>query len=401
MPFLSAIGAWIGKNIVGWFQRIGHQLIDGTLSTAAMWSFHGMVRIAPDQAAWIAKRIVDTYYLGGAEWAPFISRYLEQMTGSAISIEDITHHRLMGDQREAMEAIGRRFLDPMLGLIMPTPEQAETEPMAGAERFMSANLQFQMSAWLLHLLGDTMSFGMFKSLKDLPNAISWSYGIGWLSWMVMGPVFRAGITAPMEKKFAEYYRQAPLSNAQIVDAFYSGRKSAEETYRELAQSGLKDKDIETYINLARKRLPQAVMEYLIRKGFRDKDALLQYYKDQSYTQEDAEAMVEQLLTSKKRELISKIADRMEELYKAGIVSPSELKQYYVDTNLDDEEQNLALTLLDLDAVGTKELTDSQIARLYQQKVYTYQQALDRLKKRYTYEQDAIDFLKLYPLPEEE
>jgi hypothetical protein len=401
MQFLSAIGAWIGKNIVGWFQRIGHQMIDGMLSTAAMWSFHGMVRIAPDEALSIARKISASYFVLPVEWAGFISEYLERMGCGKIEIDTIVKQGLGAWSRDAMQGLGHTFLEPMLGLIMPTPEQAETEPMAGAERFMSANLQFQMSGWLLHLLGDAMSFGMFKSLKDLPNAISWSYGIGWLSWMVMGPVFRAGITAPMEKKFAEYYRQAPLSNAQIVDAFYSGRKSAEETYRELAQSGLKDEDIETYINLARKRLPQAVMEYLVRKGFRDKGALLQYYKDQSYTQEDAEAMVEQLLTSKKRELISKIADRMEELYKAGIVSPSELKQYYVDTNLDDEEQNLALTLLDLDAVGTKELTDSQIARLYQTKVYTYQQALDRLKKRYTYEQDAIDFLKLYPLPEEE
>lgn len=396
VSFFAAIGAWFGKNIVGWFMNVGKNMIAGIMSISAMWAFHAMVRIAPDQALYTARRITAAYYALPVEWAGFISEYLERMTGSRIDLTDIAGMPATGGTREAMQALGHTFLEPMLGLIMPTPEQAETEPMAGAERFMSANLQFQMSAWLLHLLGDTMSFGMFKSLKDLPNAISWSYGIGWLSWMVMGPVFRAGITAPMEKNFARYYRQAPLSNAQIIDAFYSGRKSAEVTYKELSEAGLKDTDIETMINLSRKRLPQAVMEYLVRTGFRNKAQLLQYYKDQSYTQEDAEVMVEQLLTSTKRKLIQRVVDKMEDLFKAGKITEQELRGYYTDINYDQEEQDLAIVALSVEGVKVADLSDSEICRLYQNGKMPIGEALRRLEPRYTNPDDARLLLELYP-----
>ena len=366
------------------------------ISMAFMWGVKGVVLVMPWLAIPIMKKIVQTYYAPPEEWAAFIAQYLEQMTGDKIDLSDIMGKSLMSTQREAMEALGKKFLDPMLGLIMPTPEDAEARPMAGANRFMSANLQFQMSAWLLHVLGDMQSFGMFKSLKDLPNAISWSYGIGWLSWMVMGPVFRAGITLPMEKHFARYYRQAPLTNAQIIDAYYAGRKTAQVTYKELSESGLKDTDIETLINLSRKRLPEAVMEYLVRLGFKNKAQLIQYYKDQSYTEADAEVMVERLLNKRKRELIDKIVTKMESLFKAGKITEAELRGYYADANYDQEEQDLAIVALSIDAVKTGDLSDSEICRLYQNGKMPLEEAKRRLLTRYTDSKDVDLLLELYP-----
>jgi len=193
----------------------------------------------------------------------------------------------------------------------------------------------------------------------------------------------------------------PLTNAQIIDAYYAGQKSAEVAHKELAESGLTDKDIETLIHLSRKRFSESTMEYLVHKGFRNRDQLIQYYKDASYTQEDAEAMAERLLNKSKWAGIEDIVKEQEKLYKANITSEQELRAYYTDLNLDREEQDLAIAKLDLQNVGTRELTDSQIARLYQQGVYTYQQALNRLLPRYTFEQDAIDFLTLFPVKEEE
>jgi len=396
MGFLDTIGAWIGKNTVRWLRGIGRQVLTGVMSMGAMWSFHGLVHMAPNQALWVAKQITKAYYTLPVEWAGFIGEYLERMTGEKITLTNLQGNPLAGGSKDAMVALGKTFLDPMLGLIMPTKEEADKEPMRGAESFMSANLQFQMSAWLLHLLGDTMSFGMFKSLKDLPNAISWSYGIGWLSWMVMGPIFRAGITAPMEKKFAEFYRYTPLTNAQIIDAYYAGLKSAEEMHQELAETGLEDKDIEIMVKLSRKRFSESQLEYMVRRGFRDRDQVIQYYKDMSFPQEDAEAMAERLLTKSARDYTEKIAKRIEDLYKAGVVSEEELRRYFTDTNLTLEEQDLAITALDLETAGTAKLSDSEIARLYQQGKMSYDEALKRLQVRYADPLDAQQLLELYP-----
>jgi len=397
-------GAGIGEAIGGVLNKFLERMLldpmmkalEGVISVAFMWAFHGINRMFPEQALWLAKKITQTYYSPPAEWAGFISQYLEQMTGSRISLDDITGHNLMSDQREFMQAVGKKFLDPMLGLIMPTPEQSKLEPMAGAERFMSANLQFQMSAWLLHLLGDIQSFGMFKSLKDLPNAISWSYGIGWLSWMVMGPVFRAGITAPMEKHFAKYYRQLNLTNAQFVDAYYAGLKSSQDTYTALAESGLSDEDITILIKLSQKRFSESQMEYMVKRGYKDKTELIQYYKDQSMPLAEAEMMAERLLTKTKRDLIEKIVAKAEKLYRAGLTTEAELRQYYEQISYDRDEQDLAIIGLELDNIETGTLTDAQIGRLYQLGKMSYEDAFDRLKTRYADDRDAELFLELYP-----
>jgi len=416
------IGAAVGNALAAFLRRL---LIDpmikglqGAMSMAFMSAFHGVNKLFPKQAEWLARKITEVYFVRAEEWAPWIAEYLERLTGSKISIDDIATEGFGITSKSSMEALGEKFLVPMLNLIMPgspgwqkirqehmgvekaakyegialTPEDG----LAGAERFMSANLQFQMSAWLLHVLGDMMSFGMFKSLKDLPNAISWSYGIGWLSWMVMGPMFRAGISAPCEKLLNRMYRPERLTNAQAIDAFYAGRKSAAELYKQLGEAGLMNEDIETLVYMSRKRFSESAMEYLIRRGWRSRDELIQYYREQSFTQEDAEALAERLLTKTKRELIEDIVKKAENLYKARVVEENDLRRYYSEIDFDQEEQDLAITALELDMIGTKVLTDTQIARLYQKGKLSKREALNRLEPRYADPKDASLFLELYP-----
>jgi len=394
--FFDGMAKWITGVVASFFIGFGVKIIQMVLMRWSLWMVAGIARLSKPTAHYVFTKVIETWKEPGSAWGGFVADYLEQMTGGRIDLEGISKAGVIGGTHDAAVALGHTFLEPMLGLIMPSKKESETEPMRGAEAFMSANLQFQMSAWLLHLYGDAVSFGMFKSLKDLPNAISWSYGIGWLSWMVMGPIFRAGITAPMEKKFAEYYRQQPLANAQIIDAYYAGLKDADTSNKELAQSGLSDNDIVILKQLSRKRLPQAIMEYLVRLGFKSKSQLMQYYKDQSYTEEDAEVMVEQLLNKRKRELIDKIVTKMESLFKAGKITEAELRGYYVDANYDQEEQDLSIVALSVDATQVGALSDSEICRLYQNGKMPLEEAKRRLLTRYTDPDDVRLLLELYP-----
>jgi len=200
----------------------------------------------------------------------------------------------------------------------------------------------------------------------------------------------------MEKKFAAYYRYEPLTKAQLVDAFYSGRRSAEKVYKGLAEQGLTDEDIEELILQGRKQFSESVMEYLVKRGWKTKDEVIQYYKDARYTTEDAEMLAERLLTKTKRDLIEDIVKKAEDLYKARVVEENELRRYYSEIDFDQEEQDLAITALEFDMIGTKVLTDTQIARLYQKGILNRKEALRRLEPRYADPKDASLFLELYP-----
>ncbi len=148
---------------------------------AAMWALRAVVMTHPEVAMRIVEKIAEVAYTPPAAWAEFVDSYVEQMTGETIDIESLMKQGVRVGGRQVMEKLGEAFLTPMLGLILPEPPLDFYKGVDTAERFLGVNLQFQLNAWLLHLVGDIVSLGKLKSLKDLPNAISWSYGIGWLS----------------------------------------------------------------------------------------------------------------------------------------------------------------------------------------------------------------------------
>jgi len=213
----TALGALRG----GWFRFWGWffgDIIWKGLSTGvsigAMWAFHGLVRLFPTQAIAIAEFVTKTYYTPPVEWAGFVKEFIEKLTDTKITDEQLDKILHGGGGRVVAEALGETFMNPLLKTIAP---EKELDPQLGidnAEAYLGINLQFQMSAWLLHMLGDMISFGTFKGMKDLPNAISWSFGLGWLSWLVMGTPFRIAISTPQEWAYNYVYRPARLNERE-------------------------------------------------------------------------------------------------------------------------------------------------------------------------------------------
>jgi len=177
----------------------------GAIGGIFMWGFKTIIRRYPDEATNIAKEISNLYFTAADSWVLFAKSYMEQMTGEFITqdiVNDLIGKPINLTGKEIAQRIGKAFLTPMFNMIMPgtkdwynyrtergfpkgTPYTFEkvlnpSDGLLGAERFLGMNLQFQLQAWMLHFIGDTVSFGSMKSLKDVPNAISWSYGSGWL-----------------------------------------------------------------------------------------------------------------------------------------------------------------------------------------------------------------------------
>jgi len=186
---------WLTAAVISFLKNIIRKSIlnpiAAVVSVLSMMAFHGVTSLYPGRAADLMRTIADIYFTPPPEWAGFVSGYMERLTGDKIDITDIIYQGFGKGSGGAIEAIGHKFLHPMLNLIQPKKSKITPDDgVIGAERFLGTNLQFQIGAWLLHLIGDTVSFGALKSLKDLPNALSWSFGIGWLSWLVMGTPFR-------------------------------------------------------------------------------------------------------------------------------------------------------------------------------------------------------------------
>jgi len=369
--------------------------IAGLWSMWFMWGFHAFVKLCPEEAAMIARRVADAYYTPPVEWQEFLALYLNRLTGAEIDPKKFLEMPPGWSQRQYMWAIGDTFLKPMLDLVLPTKEEIEEKPFYGIEGFLAANLQFQMSSWLLHLLGDMISFGIFKSLKDLPNAIAWSFGIGWLSWMAMGPIFRYGITEPAEKKLRRMYRPETLTMRQLFDAYAAGYRSGGEVIEDLRDRGYEEHDIAMLFDLMKTRVPRSTMEFLFERGFVKEEDLLQFYRLEGLDKRERLLQLMQVKERKLARIEDRILDQYLDLYQDGVVDETQVREYAALIGISDELVDLDLKYRDLRRTPTRKLSAADIGRLYREGFKDRSWALGRLNEIFITPQEAQDFLSLY------
>jgi len=408
--FLSSVGSNIMNRIVSRLWRVFTTIV----SYLFMNIFHWTARMFPEQAAEMWKTIVESYYVLPAEWAEPISDYVSMMTGSKVDVHDIA-----GGTMNVSAAVGKAFLYPMLNLILPGAEitpggpphySAKLEPedgMKGAEMFMATNLHFQMSAWLLHVLGDMQSFGMFKSLKDLPNAISWSYGLGWLSWLVMGVPFRMAISDPMEKYFNYVYRPSELTRKMIVDAMQAGYLTQEDALERLRYLGWDEDEIALIFKLEREKLSISEMSDLLRYGLIDHADVLSVYRHRGHDPMEAEALAVALINKPVDALLEKIAVEAMDLYESGLIDVQSTLMYLRGSYKTPEEIGLLFTLAEMRMVPRvkqisqpRSLSPSQIGARYKAGQLDRVEA-ESLLMAIPYQTDQVGLFLGYYLPDVE
>jgi len=321
-------------------------------------------RVMVPVALWMFKKIASIYFVETKMWAPFLADYMTRLTGIRMNADDLIDE--FGGLRgiKAMENLGARFMKPILGMIMPTPKEVREDPLMGVETFLGTNLTFQMQAWLLHFIGDAVSLGRFKSLKDLPNAIAWSFGIGWLSWMALGPVFRAGIAAWAERYFNEIYGPELLTPTQAFDAVTKGKWSIDRFMKEMYWRGYDPERATLLYQSMVKDYPDAVIGWMLKWRVIDREEAMDLYRQKGYDEGQAKAMM-------MRHVLEKVEkyeeERLERLIDLAVdrVFPIEALKPYLDNRLAPETEYMLIEAIVRARQGRRRfLTPAQVTKLW-------------------------------------
>jgi len=394
---ISMLSGTIGKAVMGGIALVG------------MSAFHTFTKRARPEAVKWATEAVDTFFVDTSEWAPFVTQLMNNLTGGKAPLDPDQFKSLPVGAGHAAGALAKTYLDQMLGLIMPGwgtsgfPMGLEPEDgLRGAERFLGVNLQFQMSAWLLHLLGDTFSFGMWKAMKDLPNALSWSFGIGWLSWLVMGTPFRMGIAEPLEVFFNRMYRPYKFSIARVADVYWRGLKDTGWFYSKMRDLGVTDPDMPIVMEMERAKMTSPEVYSLYRKGKVAFGQLVAHQRAQGHSPEESQLLATEMSRREVGDLVVDIAKTAMKHYKDRRMSVAELKGFLREALWTDEEANLIVQDLNMqmalekpEEVAERVLTPANIARLFQLGEKTRGWAEMMLTKRGFVTEEISDFLLLY------
>jgi hypothetical protein len=385
------------------------KIIAGIASLITMWQFHATVSLYPKQAVKLAEIISKSYFALPDEWGGFVKGYLEQMTGDKIDVSRLIKQGAVPGSKEFMQSMGKTFLEPMLGLIMPGTGKfgkemkiTSEDGFNAASRFLGTNLQFQISAWLLHVLGDMQSFGAFKSLKDLPNAISWSYGIGWLSWLVMGVPFRLGISDPLERGYNATYRPKRPNATQVAKALAAGKIPKSMALEILSEEGWPNEWIDIILKQEREKIPKSDLDDLYEWGYMDAGDVAKALETVGYSKDISKEIATIMVNKRKRKLIGDVANVAEDLYIRDRLPESTLRGYYSQAGYNVQEQDIMLSRLALEREKMKArppdargLTPANVGRLYELGEISQSDALKRLTALNFPAAEADLFLRLY------
>lgn len=405
LEFLAAILFNMMRRVIG-------TMVSGLFTIGSMSVFRSLVERAPDEAIdWLGKAARAFRTPSGA-WAVFVSDIMYTLTGTAIDPKPFLDLGIGPGSREAVQALGDAYLQPMLGLIMPRAGEVSTkvgikpeDGLGAANRFFGVNLTFQMQAWLLHMLGDTFSFGMWKGMKDLPNAISWSFGIGWLSWLVMGTPFRMTIADPLERLYNRIYRPFRFSIAKLADAYWRGLISTSYFTAQMQELGIPDNLYDVMVEMERTKISNAEVYRLYRMGKLTWEQLVDHQHAQGHSPEDSLLLATEMTRREVGGLLEDVAKTAMKHYKDRRMSDSELRGFLREGGWTDEEAGIIIQDLQMQIalegpteVIDKVLSPAQIGRLYQQGEETRQWAETMLTKRRFRADEIPYFLKLYLPP---
>ena len=398
-------------------------ILTGAFSAFVMTGYNYLVRRYPEEAKNIAARISNIYFDASSSWILFARDYMENMTGKQIDpaiIDKLIGSKINLTGKVMAEEIGKEFLTPMLGMIMPgtpdwnkirkdanLPKSAQyaqlknlnpSDGLLGAERFLGVNLQFQLQAWMLHFIGDTVSMGSMKSLKDLPNAISWSYGIGWLSWLVMGTPFRVAIAEPLEKLLNMLYRPKDLPPAQMIKAFRQGKVTNEELWRVMREAGFTDELIGIQIEQDTEKLPVSVLKDLLLTKRKDEKIIREELKASGFNLARIDAMLDSWKRERQDKILNRWAEECIDAYEKRVIDKPTLRKALKTAGWEDveTENSINLQILTSDLVRSQSgmFTKAEIRALYTDHLIPLSRALSELK-RFGITDDDARLLILY------
>ena len=372
----------VGRILVGFAKGILHNAIVKPLTTflsvVFMWTFHAIMRLSDPEGKRLIKTIADTYYTPPDEWIEWVAEYIRNMTGKEIPTSELKGLRTTAVATEAMKKFSRTIMDRILNLIVPEGPITEEDGLQAAADYLSVNMQFQMGSWLLHLLGDMVSFGMFKSLKDLPNAISWSFGLGWLSWLVMGTPFQESIITPLRWKYRDQLRPARFSPKEATDLYKRGLIDAK-TWNYLLQiEGWREEDKKLFYELQEKDFSDSMLREALEAGWMSEDEVLEELRHKGFSKSRAKAVLNYWKYKRYRDRMEDVLKEYIDLYKDDKVEKREIEVLVRQLYPDKTEQELILDMIDAQKTKAKSLTMSNIREALRKGVIGVAQARNRL-----------------------
>lgn len=350
---------------------VGFDAITMKISEAFAWAFVGF---------FLYTFIIDAVLAPSTKIKEPLGRMLAAMTGDPSIADKILKTEGFAGFSTATEVTGDFFFNTMLGLFTPEGPITPEIGRINAQRFVGANVLINVSGWLTRMVADVLSLGKFESIGGLPLQISWALGLGWLTWVIMGPPLQMFIADPLVEGFNRKHLPYRFQLSQILDIFTEGWKDVEWFKDQMAGLGIDEEKALLLYEARRKKFSRQQGKRFFERGLIDEDQLREIIKKEGWTDDELDLIMQELLHERIFDLNEDIAKEAQKLYEDGQISETSTITFLRKAHWQPEEIDLAIQLANMKKLRT-DLTPSQMLNMMSEGLFTQDQVLKRLQAR--------------------
>lgn len=311
------------------------------------------------------------------------------------------------------ETIWGTFYGWLLDMFWPQGPVSFKEAQSNAMEFFTIAGDFNVLASVFDIIGHTKILGTKlpgEAVAFFIRNISWTFGLGWLTWIVMGPVLRHSIADPYDKTVRKITRPADFTISQIEDFYEHGIAQLEEFMTRLVELGYSDDKILMLYELIKKRvLREEARRYATDvanafvKGYVTPETLWQAITLAYWTDDERKFRMMEENIRKTIEIVDVRVKEIERAFKNQKIDESEatarLSSYIVDPQMieayialwkqyikpeeevePDETKELRKKRLELKIEGLKNQID-YLEKIKQERIEVYDAMIDEIKVR--------------------
>jgi len=213
------------------------------------------------------------------------------------------------------------------------------EAINNATEFFTIVADLNFVSAVCDIIGDFEILGTKipgKAISRLVTNISWTFGLGWLTWVAMGPVLRWSIAEPYNAEMTRRLRPRNFTKSEIEDLYEWGLKKLEELHDYYVELGYSDDKIQQLLEILRKRIfSSEVRKYITTLETNYADG---YVSDQ----ELAEALSLGYWTDDERKFLFWRA-KQRRINKINDLRVKEIERAFLERRIDEDEATSRLT----------------------------------------------------------
>ncbi len=223
----------------------------------------------------------------------------------------------------------------LLNMFYPTGPVSYEEARMNAIEFFTLTGDFNAIATIFDILGDIQVLGTKlpgRAIGNFIRNISWTFGLGWMTWVVMSPVLRVSIAEPMEAEMRRITRPKGWTETDVRELYEFGIDKLEDHVKHLAEQGYSDDKIEKLLEITRKRVLREEARRFVTdmaaayvKGYITDDELMKAIELAYWTEDERNFRYWEERTRRESKIIDLRIDEIERAFKTAEIDENEAR----------------------------------------------------------------------------